>query len=937
MRHLPLFLFVTALVAGLIAAPHYLISSTRPRGVDGGSDFVHFESGHVHPAVLTPSGNRLLVVNTPDDRLTVFDLTGSMPVRIAEIPVGLEPVSVAVLDDSTAWVVNQLSDDVSIVNLNTLHVRATIAVGDEPSDVVFAVGHAFVSVSQEDVVKEYDPATLAQVGNPIAIAGRMPRGLAVKPGSSRVFAAVFHAGNRTSVLSFGEAKDSLPPPHPPMSGGLPPRPDVALIVQQQSGDWRDESGKLWNSKIKYSLPDVDVAEISATGHAVIAQYTDVGTLNLGIAAASDGRVAVTGTEARNLVRFEPNLRGHAVDTRVAIVSGGAVTTHDLNPHIQYGVTPGPASETDSSIGNPTGVAWSANAQRLYVTSLASDRLAVLSSPSGGAASLLARILTVAGPTGVVVDDARGRVYVVGRFLNELQTLRTSDFTEVSRTSIGFDPTPASIVSGRHVFYGGFTSGHGDQACATCHPFGDFDNIAWDLGDPQGQFLPPPPGQENPFLDGFHPMKGPMVTQSLRGLPGTGVLHWRGDRANLDAFNPAFVSLLGRASQLTAGEMAAFDDFVLPLAYPPNPNQFLDRSFRDAPPGVPSAKRGRNLFFNLGACAEATCNSCHSALDFGPGTNGQLTNNESLVGTQDIKAPQLRNLYKKTGFNDAPGAVNKRGFGFTHDGSTDSLADFLRFVGFRFASGDTGIEQRRDIEQFLLAFDTGTAPAVGYQICFRGGASNTDPIAIARFDTLRRCHDSTWVDLVAKGRVAGQPRGWLYQGRDSWKPDKASQSPISSAALRALGGAGSEVTVTGVPPGSGIRMGLDRDRDGFLDGDELDAHSDPGDPASTPNHTAVDPAPDAARDRFGGLGPNPFGASTELRFSLARPGAVSVAIYDVLGREVRVLARGRGFPAGPQRLAWDGLDGEGREVGAGIYFVRLRTPMAQWTRAVIRIR
>lgn len=170
-----------------------------------------------------------------------------------------------------------------------------------------------------------------------------------------------------------------------------------------------------------------------------------------------------------------------------------------------------------------------------------------------------------------------------------------------------------------------------------------------------------------------------------------------------------------------------------------------------------------------------------------------------------------------------------------------------------------------------------------------------------------------------------------------KPDKGSESPISSATLRGLGGAGSEVTVTGVPRGSGIRMGVDRDRDGFYDGDELDAHSDPGNPASTPNNVAVEPAHDAARDIFGGLGPNPFRASTELRFSLARPGAVSVAIYDVLGREVRVRARGQGFSAGPQRLAWDGRDGEGREAGAGVYFVRVRTPMAQWTRAVIRIR
>jgi len=45
--------------------------------------------------------------------------------------------------------------------------------------------------------------------------------------------------------------------------------------------------------------------------------------------------------------------------------------------------------------------------------------------------------------------------------------------------------------------------------------------------------------------------------------------------------------------------------------------------------------------------------------------------------------------------------------------------------------------------------------------------------------------------------------------------------------------GGELTYTCVPPGSGVRIGLDRDEDGFLDGDELVAGSDPADPASTP--------------------------------------------------------------------------------------------------------
>jgi hypothetical protein len=67
------------------------------------------------------------------------------------------------------------------------------------------------------------------------------------------------------------------------------------------------------------------------------------------------------------------------------------------------------------------------------------------------------------------------------------------------------------------------------------------------GDPQGQlqivssFLPPPVNL--PLQSVFHPKKGPMVTQSLRGIIGTEPLHWRGDRAALVTFNPAFQNFL----------------------------------------------------------------------------------------------------------------------------------------------------------------------------------------------------------------------------------------------------------------------------------------------------------------------------------------------------------------------------------------------------------
>src|SRR6185503_11075585 len=164
--------------------------------------------------------------------------------------------------------------------------------------------------------------------------------------------------------------------------------------------------------------------------------------------------------------------------------------------------------------------------------------------------------------------------------------------------------------------------HGDQSCASCHVFGDLDGLAWDLGDPNGVFVPPP--FPNPrSLSGFHPMKGPMVTQTLRGMTNTEPFHWRGDRANLSAFNGAFVSLLGRTGPLPDSQMTSFNDFVLSMVMAPNPHQRLDRGFEDAPFGTPSAQRGRDFFLSTPVLNARTCVSCHEEASHGPGTNREM--------------------------------------------------------------------------------------------------------------------------------------------------------------------------------------------------------------------------------------------------------------------------------------------------------------------------
>jgi MYXO-CTERM domain-containing protein len=72
-------------------------------------------------------------------------------------------------------------------------------------------------------------------------------------------------------------------------------------------------------------------------------------------------------------------------------------------------------------------------------------------------------------------------------------------------------------------------------------------------------------------------------------------------------------------------------------------------------------------------------------------------------------------------------------------------------------------------------------------------------------------------LIAKGVVNGKQRGWLYVGSNSFESDAAAEANWSkSQLLTAAAQPGHAVTFTCVPPGSGRRMGIDRDGDAVRD-------------------------------------------------------------------------------------------------------------------------
>lgn len=92
----------------------------------------------------------------------------------------------------------------------------------------------------------------------------------------------------------------------------------------------------------------------------------------------------------------------------------------------------------------------------------------------------------------------------------------------------------------------------------------------------------------------------------------------------------------------------------------------------------------------------------------------------------------------------------------------------------------------------------------------------------------------------------------------------------------------------------------------------------------------------ARTRLAAAFPNPFNPHCTLRFELAAPQPARLAVHDVAGRLVAVLAEGD-FAEGPHEFIWNGRDGAGRAIAGGVYFARLTTPGHAETMKLVLLR
>jgi YVTN family beta-propeller protein len=379
------------------------------------------------------------------------------------------------------------------------------------------------------------------------------------------------------------------------------------------------------------------------------------------------------------------------------------------------------------------------------------------------------------------------LYSLNRIRDTITVIDTSTMTKYSEIPVGNDPTPTAIKEGRGFLYDAKLSGNGTGACASCHVDADMDHLAWDLGDRGGSltYL-----TQNGHTYTFHPMKGPMVTRTLRGLANLSPYHWRGDFKDFLTFNVNFDKLMGN-SQISEADMANFATFIESVLFLPNPNENLDRTLPTSlAGGNPVAGLTDYLTIPGTGSPPRTCNNCHTA-DPGPGSNRRVT---LCCKPQPLKVPELRNIYQKLLYTRHD-LESIDGFGMEHDGNISVASDLLNLPFFRYTT-----QQKTDMIAYLLCFDTGTAPAVGFTITLTA-ANILNQQEQNDWTTLQSQAAGSNIDLIARGTIQGQIHGLLYQPlQDNYISD--TNTLYTQAQLETFIEDGDTLSFMGVYPGTG---------------------------------------------------------------------------------------------------------------------------------------
>jgi YVTN family beta-propeller protein len=641
------------------------VTVTDDSGAWATETFVH--NAYLAPTASAPaaSGNlllesragasaRLWVVNPDNDSVSVFDT--ATRARLAEVPVGAAPRSIARAPDGAFWVVNRNGASISVISPASLAVTRTITLprASQPYGITFASGtHALVALEATGELARLDATTGAPAG--VVGVGPTPRHVAVA------------SDGRTAYVSRFVTR--------PLPG------EATLNVQTTLG----------GQAVGGEVVVVDAVSMVATRTIVLAHSDRPDAENQGrgipnylgaVAISPDGSQAFVPSKMDNVRRgaardglalnFQNTVR--AISSRIDL----ATAREDLAARIDHDN----ASLASAAAFDPLGV-------YLFVALETSREVAVLDAHSR---QQIMRIDVGRAPQGLVVAPDRRTLYVmnfmdrsVGVFdLSPLVQRGIAAATPIAEMgTVASDKLGAVVLKGKQLFYDARDTRLARDrymSCASCHQDGGHDGRVWDL-------------------TGFG--EGLRNTISLRGRAGLGHgwLHWSNNFDEVQDFEGQIRNLAGGTGLMTDAQFAAGTrsqplgdrkaglsaDLDALAAYVGSLNPFDPSPHRTAAGALGAlATQGRGVFTAL------NCAACHGGSAFsksaannpeGIGSLGAASGRRLWNALTGIDVPTLRDVWATAPYLHDGSAPTLEAAVRAHNGVTVNDADLGRLVAY----------------------------------------------------------------------------------------------------------------------------------------------------------------------------------------------------------------------------------------------------------------
>lgn len=526
------------------------------------------EPGRSTNISLTNTGKKLVNVNAETNSVTVFAVksNGDTLEKIAEIPVGKVPHSVAVLKGSEAYVTNSVSSTVSVIGLKgkgETKVIAEIPVGAEPQGCaltpsgnrLYVANHTAGTISVIDTSSRTVIDTIEIGGNPTAIA--ISDDGDKTDDDERVFVTEFFAELIPGGPGegFDDGKQGIVSSFDVDSPGVITR--ITLSPLADSGFTADRTNFCSQSAPTPPHSEIFCPDVNADpGSDTITKDPQGAFPNQLHAALIRGNrlyLPNIGAAPEPPIRFDVNVQAlvHVVDANAL---SELETLHvNLNAQIKNEPDPSDPASLAKLFGNDI-VALDANQDGTnflivsrggnYVIRAGLDANGKLDI---GAPDNVVRFQVGNIPTGIVMSKDGSRAYVNNEVNSSVSILNLTSNTVVTRdvpsaavpdpgsfahgvlvgklvffTALGVPDNGLSALPVRNIVplqFRGKQSNNAWSTCASCHPFGLSDRVTWFFADGPRQTIP---------LDGLY--------SKINGAHDQRINNWSAVRGSVTDFN-----------------------------------------------------------------------------------------------------------------------------------------------------------------------------------------------------------------------------------------------------------------------------------------------------------------------------------------------------------------------------------------------------------------